>query len=131
LEDVVWPLEGLTLVVQKVLLPVGSSAYSLTKYVLPLLQRTKEIREVANILESLDHGLLTQGSNVATGKTKLNVASLLNRLDLSHLAVGGHSFGGATAVLASTLDNRFKCCLGLDVWWEPMESQRVMYSSLT
>ncbi|CAM6093508.1 unnamed protein product [Calypogeia fissa] len=90
--------------------------------------RAKEITEVVRVLESLDEGLLTQGSNIVTSKTKLNVISMLHRLDLNHLAISGHSFGGATAVMVSAMDNRFKCCLGLDVWWEPMESQKLEFN---
>ncbi|KAL2630587.1 hypothetical protein R1flu_015273 [Riccia fluitans] len=86
-----------------------------------LKQRALEIQKVVDVLESLQEGLLTQGSNTITGSTKLDVTCLLHRLDLNHLVIAGHSFGGATAVVAAGLDNRFKCCVGMDVWWEPTE----------
>jgi len=43
------------------------------------------------------------------------------RLDLSRLSVGGHSFGGGTAV-GATADPRstFKACLALDSWMFPL-----------
>ncbi|KAL3688577.1 hypothetical protein R1sor_014886 [Riccia sorocarpa] len=86
-----------------------------------LKQRALEIQKVVDVLESLQEGLLTQGSNTVKGNTKLDVTCLLHRLDLNHLVIAGHSFGGATAVVAAGLDNRFKCCVGMDVWWEPTE----------
>lgn len=93
-------------------------------------QRALEIQKVVDILESFQEGLLTQGSNTVTGNTKLDVTCLLHRLDLNHLAVAGHSFGGATAVVSACLDHRFKCCVGMDVWWEPIEKVRCLHKGL-
>ncbi|BBN00098.1 platelet-activating factor acetylhydrolase [Marchantia polymorpha subsp. ruderalis] len=94
-----------------------------------LTQRALEIQKVVDILESFQEGLLTQGSNTVTGNTKLDVTCLLHRLDLNHLAVAGHSFGGATAVVSACLDHRFKCCVGMDVWWEPIEKVSIEKSA--
>ena len=71
-------------------------------------------------MERLDQGLLTQNANAISGKAGLIVDMLHARLDLCHVAVSGHSFGGATAIAASGIDERIKCCLAMDVWWEPI-----------
>ena len=82
------------------------------------VQRVLEVRKVIDVLESLDQGLLTQ--NAITGKAGLIVDMFHARLDLRHIAVSGHSFGGATAIAASGIEKRIKCCLAMDVWWEPI-----------
>ena len=51
------------------------------------------------------------------------VSELNNRLDLSKISVGGHSYGGATAVYASSLDNRIVSCLALDGWFSPLPDE--------
>lgn len=38
------------------------------------------------------------------------------KLDLDKIVLGGHSFGGMTAIAASKLDNRIKACITLDPW---------------
>lgn len=86
-----------------------------------LRQRVLEVRKVIDVLESLDRGLLTQNANTITGKAGLDVGMLQSRLDLHFVAVSGHSFGGATAVVASGIDKRIKCCAAMDVWWEPID----------
>lgn len=86
-----------------------------------LRQRVLEVRKVLDVLESLDRGLLTQNANTINGKAALDVSMLQARLDLHFVAVAGHSFGGATAVVAAGVDKRLKCCVGMDVWWEPID----------
>lgn len=86
-----------------------------------LRQRVLEVRKVIDVLESLDRGLLTQNANTVTGKAALDVGMLQTRLDLHFVAVCGHSFGGATSIVASGIDKRIKCCLAMDVWWEPID----------
>ena len=43
-------------------------------------------------------------------------------IDLDHIGVMGHSFGGATAIVASTKDTRLDACIVLDAWLVPVES---------
>ncbi len=86
-----------------------------------LLQRVGEIQKVIDVLESLDQGSLMQNFNSVTGRASLDTKFFQQRLDLNHIAMHGHSFGGATAIATSGVDKRIKCCLAEDVWWEPLE----------
>ena len=43
--------------------------------------------------------------------------SAAGRLDLSRVAVMGHSWGGATAMLAASEHAGFKAGVCLDPWW--------------
>ena len=40
--------------------------------------------------------------------------------DIEHIGVFGHSFGGGTAVVSSSLDSRIDACMNLDGWFEPI-----------
>ena len=48
-----------------------------------------------------------------------------DRLDLTKIAIAGHSYGGATAIFASSLDNRIKSCFVLDGWFSPLPDKIV------
>lgn len=39
------------------------------------------------------------------------------KLDMSRLIVGGHSFGGITAITVAERDERVKACVTLDPWF--------------
>ena len=47
-------------------------------------------------------------------------SKLSGRLDLDRVALGGHSYGGATAVLASHNNEIVKACVVLDGWISPI-----------
>ena len=51
----------------------------------------------------------------------LSVA-LKNSLDLEHIGVFGHSFGGGTSVVVASTDERIDACFGLDAWFLPVPS---------
>ncbi|CAK9191998.1 unnamed protein product [Sphagnum troendelagicum] len=86
-----------------------------------LRQRVREIQKVVDVIEMLDRGTLTQTSNAVVGQGSLNVTMLQGRLDMSYLAIRGHSFGGSTAIVVCGLDKRLKCCVAEDTWWQPIE----------
>jgi len=58
----------------------------------------------------------------------LSVA-LKNSLDLEHIGVFGHSFGGGTSVVVASVDERIDACFGLDAWFLPIPSN-VLNSNL-
>jgi len=47
-------------------------------------------------------------------------SSLNHKINLEQIAVGGHSYGGATAATASFNDDRIKACFNLDGWISPI-----------
>ena len=48
--------------------------------------------------------------------------SLKNSLDLDHIGVFGHSFGGGTSIVVASTDERIDACFGLDAWFLPVPS---------
>jgi hypothetical protein len=53
----------------------------------------------------------------------------IDRLDLTNAVMAGHSFGGATTILAcQRFPDRFKCALALDAWMFPLFHGNVLTS---
>jgi pimeloyl-ACP methyl ester carboxylesterase len=71
-----------------------------------IMTRTKDIIFVLNQITKIHHGDL---------KSKLN-----GKLNLEKIAVGGHSYGGATAIHSAKTDKRIKTCFVLDGWINPI-----------
>ena len=68
--------------------------------------RTKDVLFVLNQITKIHHGNL---------KSNLN-----GKLNLEKIAVGGHSYGGATAIHSAATDKRIKTCFVLDGWINPV-----------
>ena len=71
-----------------------------------IMTRTKDIIFVLNQITKIHYGDL---------KSKLN-----GKLNLEKIAVGGHSYGGATAIHSAKTDKRIKTCFVLDGWINPI-----------
>jgi dienelactone hydrolase len=79
----------------------------------PQLQaRTRDIRFILDVIQS--HSKEAQDS-VAT-----STRSLWQRIDPDRIGVFGHSFGGATSLMALSQDPRIRAAIALDGWMVPV-----------
>lgn len=83
-----------------------------------MYQRADEISDLLDELISMNAG---GHINNALGLA-FNTIQFKNRLDISRVAVIGHSFGGAAALATLVTDERFKVGLCLDSWMHPLDS---------
>uniref|UniRef100_A0A2K6RLP5 Platelet-activating factor acetylhydrolase n=1 Tax=Rhinopithecus roxellana TaxID=61622 RepID=A0A2K6RLP5_RHIRO len=58
---------------------------------------------------------------VEEGEKEFHVRNPQGNIDMSRVAVMGHSFGGATAILALAKEIQFRCAVALDAWMFPLE----------
>ncbi|XP_053562931.1 platelet-activating factor acetylhydrolase 2, cytoplasmic isoform X2 [Bombina bombina] len=82
-----------------------------------LHQRATECVRAVQILREIDIG--KEVANMLQSGFVLQ--SLKDRIDFSRVAVMGHSFGGASAMLSLTKDDTFRCVVALDPWMGPLE----------
>ena len=76
------------------------------------------IREKQIYTRAFDVGfIIDQIREIETGMID---SKLSGRLDLDRVALGGHSYGGATAILASHNNEIVKACVVLDGWISPI-----------
>ena len=56
------------------------------------------------------------------GNLQEEKGSFWQSIDLDRIGIMGHSFGGATSIVASSRDKRLDACINLDGWMVPVES---------
>eukprot|EP00091_Calanus_sinicus_P020084 TRINITY_DN5305_c0_g1_i3.p1 TRINITY_DN5305_c0_g1~~TRINITY_DN5305_c0_g1_i3.p1 ORF type:complete len:322 (-),score=119.96 TRINITY_DN5305_c0_g1_i3:360-1214(-) len=75
--------------------------------------RCDEVLRAIDILDKINEGQTL--SNVIADHDHMDLSMLQSSMDLTnHLYLMGHSFGGATVLLASSMDTRVKAVLALD-----------------
>ncbi|NXA41436.1 PAFA2 acetylhydrolase, partial [Eudromia elegans] len=85
-----------------------------------LHQRADECVRGLRLFEDISRGRSVP--NVLHEAFDLSV--LQDSIDMTKVAVMGHSFGGVTAVLATVKEPRFSCAVALDAWMFPLEHAR-------
>ncbi|XP_014282795.1 platelet-activating factor acetylhydrolase isoform X2 [Halyomorpha halys] len=80
--------------------------------------RANEIIKLIDFLHKINSG---EASNIL--KSSVDLSSFKDRLELSSLSMMGHSFGGATSMLAMSLDDRIKYGIILDGWMFPLKEE--------
>ena len=66
--------------------------------------------------------ILDQMERIQSGEIK---SQINGKIDLEKIAVGGHSYGGSTATVASQRDKRINACFVLDSWISPIPQETI------
>jgi len=83
-----------------------------------ILQRANEVSAALDILTQLNAGDTVH--NVLKEEAGYNLQHLAGTMNFDSCYMLGHSFGGGTALLAASRDDRFKAVLAVDPWMFPV-----------
>ena len=78
------------------------------------MQMNTRVADISFILNQLD--------KIQSGEIESQINA---KIDLERVAVGGHSYGGSTATVASQRDDRIKACFVLDSWISPIPQETI------
>ena len=78
------------------------------------MQMNTRVADISFILNQLD--------KIQSGEIESQISA---KIDLERVAVGGHSYGGSTATVASQRDDRIKACFVLDSWISPIPQETI------
>lgn len=77
--------------------------------------RTRQVFQTVTLVKQLHAGSFSNADNLLD--CNFDMAQFKDRLDLDHLVLAGHSFGGATAIsVLEDPSHSFKCALIFDPW---------------
>ena len=79
--------------------------------ILQMNTRASDISFILNQLEKIQFGYIQ--------------SQVVEKINLNKIAVGGHSYGGSTAIVASHLDKRIRACFVLDPWISPVPIETI------
>lgn len=77
--------------------------------------RLDEVQTALALLQGMADGAPAAGLGLGPGLSPSTFFA--GRLDTRCTAIGGHSYGGATAVATAATDTRIRACVTLDPWW--------------
>ncbi|KAG8451308.1 hypothetical protein GDO86_003504 [Hymenochirus boettgeri] len=100
---------------------VGTKEFYLRNY--QLHHRANECVRAMRILKDINNGVAIH--NVL--KSEFDLQAFKDRIDFSKVAVMGHSFGGASAILCLAKDDTFRCAVALDAWISPLDDTSYPY----
>lgn len=90
-----------------------------------LLHREAEVHRTLDLIMQLNNEGAGEVANVLPDADMFDLNMLRDSMDLTSPVVAGHSFGGATTLLALSKDDRFKQGLVLDGWLFPLKDLEI------
>lgn len=112
------------------LIEPGAAEYSYEKRNTQVKYRAEEMSHVLDILEQMNQGNFTNSwmHSLSPDVEEDFKKKFVNTVDFSKVTVGGHSFGGATTVLALANDSRYKGGVALDTWLFPLREEKLLFN---
>ncbi|KAF5270186.1 hypothetical protein FQR65_LT05666 [Abscondita terminalis] len=95
-------------------------------------RRARECSKVLDFLINLNNGTVPYNvMDDLKGDHDFHLEDLVGKLDLDSVTMAGHSFGGATALLALSKRKEFRQGILLDPWMFPIKDEEGLVESVT